>query len=225
VNSDYFIQGSSRHDKDPLKINVQLYNSHTQHLVWGKRVEGNLTDLNAIQENLLIELVGALQQQINYDLLSRARKRQKVEFRAYEHWLHGMEELKKGSIESDEIARQHFQKALEIQPDYSLAYSGMSLTYFNEWSCQLWHRWDLSKSGAYEWAQKAIELDDQNYIACMVLGKIFLYEGSYTTAEYYLRRSLQLNPNDPETLNYIAAYLSSWDCMRKRRHFTRGACS
>ena len=40
----------------------------------------------------------------------------------------------------------------------------------------------------------------------MVLGKIFLYEDSYTTAEYYLRRSLQLNPNDPETLNYIAAY-------------------
>jgi hypothetical protein len=37
-----------------------------------------------------------------------------------------MEELKKGSIESDENARQHFQKALEVQPDYSLAYSGMS---------------------------------------------------------------------------------------------------
>ncbi len=206
ANSDYFIQGSFRYDKDPLRINVQLYDSHTRHLVWGNRLEGNLTDLNAIQENLLIELVGALQQQINYDLLSRVKKRKKVKFSAYEHWLYGMEELKKGSIESDETAREHFQKALEIQPDYSLAYSGMSQTYFNEWSCQLWQRWDLSKSGAYEWAQKAIEVDDQNYIACMVLGKIFLYEDSYTTAEYYLRRSLQLNPNDPETLNYIAAY-------------------
>jgi len=206
LHADYFIQGSFRYEKDPLRINVQLYDSHTQHLVWGNRLEGNLTDLNEIQENLLVELVGALQQQINHDLLSRIRKRQKVQFRAYEHWLYGMQELKKGSVESDEIAREHFQKALEIQSDYSLAYSGMSLTYFNEWSCQLWDRWDVSRSGAYEWAQKAIELDDQNYIACMVLGKIFLYEDSYTTAEYYLRRSLQLNPNDPETLNHIAAY-------------------
>jgi len=205
-HTDYFIQGSFRYDKDPLRINVQLYDSHTQHLVWGNRLDGNLADLNEIQENLLIELVGALQHQINYDLLSRIKKRQKVKFRAYEHWLYGMEELKKGSVKSDEIAREHFQKALEIQPDYSLAYSGLSLTYFNEWSCQLWHRWDVNRSGAYEWAQKAIELDDQNYIACMVLGKIFLYEDSYTTAEYYLRRSLQLNPNDPETLNLIAAY-------------------
>ncbi len=86
-------------------------------------------------------------------------------------------------------ARDHFKKALEIQPDYSLGYIGMSLTYFNEWSCQLWDRWDVCKTGAYEWAQQAIELDDQNYVAAVVPGKIFLYEGSYETAEYYIRKS------------------------------------
>src|ERR1044072_7512994 len=122
LNTDYFVQGSFRYDKDPLRINVQLYDSRTRYLVWGNRLEGNLTDLNEIQENLLIELVGALQQQINYDLLSRIQKKKKLEFRAYEHWLYGMQELKKGSVESDDAAREHFQKALEIQPDYSLAY-------------------------------------------------------------------------------------------------------
>jgi tetratricopeptide (TPR) repeat protein len=75
---------------------------------------------------------------------------------------------KKGSFENDINAREHFEKAIEIQPDYSLAYSGMSLTYFNEWSCQLWERWNISKSGAYQWAQKAIELDDQNYVAALI---------------------------------------------------------
>ncbi len=47
----------------------------------------------------------------------------------------------------------------------------MSLTYFNEWSCQLWDKWDMARTGAYEWAQKAIELDDHNYIAALVLRK------------------------------------------------------
>lgn len=206
LHSDYFIQGSFRHDKDPLRVNVQLYNSRTRHLVWGNRLEAKLTDLHELQEKLLTEIVGVLQQQINYDLLSKIKRKQKVEFSAYEHWLHGIEELKKGSIENDGRAREYFQKALDVQPDYSLAYSGMSLTYFNEWSCQLWDRWDVCKTGAYEWAQKAIELDDQNYIAAMVLGKIFIYDGSYETAEYYLRRSLALNQNDPDTLILIAAY-------------------
>ena len=95
LKADYLIHGNFRYDKDPVRINVQLYDSSSQYLVWGNRLEGKLTELNEIQDNLLIELVGALQQQINYDLLSRIKKRQKVNFSAYEHWLYGMEELKK----------------------------------------------------------------------------------------------------------------------------------
>lgn len=204
LQSDYFIQGTFRCDKDLVRINVQLYNSNTHQMIWGNRLEGNLTGLTDIQDNLVTEVIGILQHQINSDLLSRIRKRQKVEFTAYEHFLYGMEEIKKGSVESDMIAREHFEMALEIQPDYSLAYTGMSLTYFNEWSCQLWDRWELCKNGAYEWAKKAIELDDHNYVAAMVLGKVFLFEGSHDTAEYYLRKSLLLNPNDPETIMQIA---------------------
>ena len=204
LQSDYFIQGTFRCDRDLVRINVQLYNSNTHQMIWGNRLEGNLTDLTDIQDNLVTEVIGVLQHHIHADLLSGIRRRQKVEFRAYEHFLYGMEEIKKGSVESDLIAREHFEKALEIQADYSLAHTGMSLTYFNEWSCQLWDRWEVAKNGAYEWAQKAMELDDHNYIAAMVLGKVFMFEGSYDSAEYYFRKSLLLNPNDPETLMQIA---------------------
>ncbi len=205
-NSDYFIRGSFRSDRNIVRINVQLYNAITHQLSWGNRLEGKLTELADIQERLLTEVTGVLQQQIKHDLLSKIKKREKVEFRAYEHWLYGIEEIKKGSVENDATAREHFQKALEIAPNYSLAYSGMSLSYFNEWSCQLWDKWDAAKYSACEWAQKAIELDDQNYIAAMVLGKIMLYDEAYETSQYYLRKSLQLNPNDPETVIQIAAY-------------------
>jgi len=204
LHFDYFIQGSFRCDQELVRINVQLYNSHSRAMIWGNRLEGQLPALAEIQDNLLAGVVGVLQQQINADLLSQIRKRPTVEFKAYEHWLYGMEEIRQGSAESDLIAREHFQHALAIQPDYSLAYTGMSLTYFNEWSCQLWDIWELCKNGAFDWAHKAIELDDQNYIAAMVLGKIFMFEGSHDTAEYYFRKSLRLNANDPDILIQIA---------------------
>ena len=236
LKTDYFIQGNFRCYREIARINVQLCNSETRQLVWGNRFEGTLADLSQLQETVLLEIVGVLQQQINRDLLSKFKKKQQVPLKAYEHWLHGMEELKNGSVESDILARNHFQEALKIQPDYALAYSGMSLTYFNEWTCQLWERWDISKSDAFDWAQKAIELDDQNYIAALVLGKAFLYDGSYETAEYYLNRSLYLNPNDPDTIMTIAANLvflgkkeraveiyeraSSLGILREAQHFT-----
>ena len=203
--SDYSIKGSFRHQHDVLKINAQLVNNHNNNLAWADRYEGNKDSIFSIQEALLKQIVSTLQQQLNHDLLIHIRKKSPVKLTAYEHWLYGMDELKKGSIEADEIARIEFQKAIEIDPTYSLAYSGMSLTYFNEWSCQLWERWDICQQEAFTWAKKAIELNEQNYVAALVLGRVYLYEGKYIIAEHYLRSALRLNPNDTDNLNQIAS--------------------
>src|SRR5687768_2829280 len=58
LQSDYFIQGTFRCDKDLVRINVQLYNSNTHQMIWGNRLEGNLTDLTDIQDNLVTEVIG-----------------------------------------------------------------------------------------------------------------------------------------------------------------------
>ena len=204
-SSDYTLKGSFRSYNDVLRINAQLLKTATNEVVWADRYEGDRESIFSIQEDLLREIVSSLQQQLNYDLLIHIRKKTTVNLTAYEYWLYGMDELKKGSLEADEIARENFQKAIDIDPTYSLAYSGMSLTYFNEWSCQLWERWDVSQKGAYEWAKKAIDLDEQNYVAALVLGRIYLYEAEYDTAEHYLRRALRLNPNDIDNLIQIAS--------------------
>ena len=205
--SDYAIKGSFRFQADTLRINAQLLNNTTGQVVWAERYEGDQDSIVALEEDVLTAIVSTLQMQLNTDLLARIRKKDPLQLSAYEHWLMGMEEIKKGTVEADGYARQHFEHAIAIDPLYSLAYSGMSLTYFNEWSCQLWDRWDMSHKGAYDWAQKAIELDEQNYVAALVLGRVHLYEGEYETAEHYLRRALRLNGNDADTLIQIASCL------------------
>jgi TolB-like protein/Tfp pilus assembly protein PilF len=204
LDTDYFVKGSFRSYRDQIRINVQLTDSRSRHLVWADRFSGPTENLLDIQEELLNELVSGLQSQLNYELLSSMRKKPSTNVKAYEHWLYGMDELKKGSLENDLKARDHFQKAIEMDPGYSLAYSGMSLTFFNEWSCQLWDRWELTQNGAFEWAQKAIELDEQNYVAAYVLGRLFLYQQAWETSEHYLRRSLRLNSNDTDSLINVA---------------------
>jgi len=205
LKTDYHVEGSFRSSTDRISINAQLYDSRTSRLVWAEKFGGDIKEIQHIQEELYTGLVSSLQQQLNFDLLSQIRKKPLLELKAYECWLFGLEELKKATLASDLKAREYFQQAISIEPSYSLAYSGMSLTYFNEWSCQLWERWDVSQSGAFEWAQKAMELDDQNYISAYILGRIFLYDGAYESAEHYLRKSYRLNPNDPDSLITIAS--------------------
>ena len=58
---------------------------------------------------------------------------------------------------------------------------------------------------AFVWAKKAIDLNEQNYVAALVLGRIYLYEGEYDIGEHYLRSALRLNPNDTDTLIQLAS--------------------
>lgn len=211
LHLDYFITGSARSSNNHITINAQLHNSHTGQISWANRFEGRSDDLFELQENLLVEIVVSLQKQLDHDLVSNIKTKPKSSLKAYENWLLGMEQIKSGTPAGDARAREYFQEALKIDPSFSLACSGMSLSYFNEWSCQVIERWDVCKSGAYEWAQKAIGLDEHNHVAAFVLGRIFLYNGEYERSEHYLRKALRLSPNDVDGLTQIAqcfAYLN-----------------
>jgi len=205
VQATYTIRGSYRLYQDMLRVNAQLINNERSQLAWADQYEFGKDSLVAVEEEVLKKIVGSIQDHLNSDLLAYMSKKPATTISAYEYWLQGMEELRKGTVEADESARDHFQKAIDTSPQYSLAYSGMSLTYFNEWSCQLWERWDVSQQGAFDWAKKAMDLDPHNYVAAMILGRVYVYEAEYDIAEHYLRKALQLNPTDTENLVQVAS--------------------
>lgn len=201
---DYAVRGSmlSLNNGQPpaLRITLQLTDER-QCLIWADHFE---VSASLLHTQVVDTLVSSLQQQINMDLLRRRRQGSRATPSAYECWLYGMEEVKKGSLQADETAREHFMNAMTCDPFFSLAYSGMSLTYFNEWSCQLWERWEINHRGAYKWARKAFDLDQQNGTAALVLGRVHLYEADFEKGEYYLREALRLNPTDADNLMQIA---------------------
>lgn len=209
LEADYLIKGTFRHYNDALKINTQLISTSDNRLVWAEKYEGTIDNIFSIQENVIEHVVAALQEYLNYDLLSDYKKKPaSANLNAYICWLLGFTELKKGTLEADEKAREYFQRAIEIDPVYSRAYTGMSLSYFNEWSCQVWDRWEISQKGAYEYAKKAFELDENDYISSLVLGRVYMYDGVYDAAEHYVRRSIRLNPNDVDNLVQAATCLT-----------------
>lgn len=205
---DYLMKGLARQQQEKLVFNLQLVNVRQNRLVWAEKFSGEFEELFQIQENIVEKIALALQQFVDYDLLSEIRKKPLTSLNAYECWLKGYQELKKGTLEADEQARADFGQAIELDPHYARAYTGMSLSFFNEWSCQLWNRWEVSQNGAFEWAQKALELDEWDYVSNAILGRIYVFTGEYEKAEYYLRKSLRINPNDPETIIPIAMGLT-----------------
>ncbi|MEJ2637620.1 MAG: hypothetical protein P8184_20325, partial [Calditrichia bacterium] len=204
LHLDYLVAGMARLQDEELLINLQLTNLPQNRLVWAEKFSGRFDNLFEIQENVVERIIATLQHFVDHDLLNEIGRKPLTELSVYECWLKGYQELKKGSVQTDEQARIYFQQAMEMDPHYPRAYTGMSLSFYNEWSCQLWSRWDISRNGAFKWAKKALELDEWDHVSNAILGRIYLYNGEHQKAEHYLRKSLQINSNDAETLIIIA---------------------
>ncbi len=205
LNANYLVKGSFRHYEGNIIIRTQLIRTIDDTIVWAERYDEKLTSVFDIQDDVTQRIVSTLQKHININLLSSARKKTITSLEAYDCWLKGMDQLEKGTLANDNKAREYFKQAMEIDSEYARAFAGMSLTYFNEWSCQVFERWEESQKFAYEYALKAVSLDDTDNVSNLILGRVYLYKREYEKAEHYLRKSLKLNPNDADNLIQIAS--------------------
>ncbi len=200
LGADFLVFGSVRSLLHDLRISVQLVKAEDQALVFASHYDEPLDHLLETQDEMIRQIVSVLEEQINYSLLSHSYKKESVELEAYENYLLGMRELQEGTAQSDIRSRKYFHAALDIDPRYCLAYTGLSLSYFNFWSCLLWDRWDENMKGAHKYALKAIELEPNDYTALGILGRVCVYKGEYDRAEHYLRKSLRMNASDASNL-------------------------
>ncbi|UZR99415.1 tetratricopeptide repeat protein [Chondrinema litorale] len=208
LGADYLVTGSFLNLGIDIRIGLQLIRTEDKKVVFSNQYRVKPESLLNAEDTITQQIVSILQEKIDYDLLTFSYKKQTVQLAAYENWLIGMDYLKKCSLEDDQIAREYFEAALKINSKYARAHTGISLSYFNEWSCQLWERWDESHKGAMENARKALELDENDYQALMILGRCYLYTKDFEMAEHCLRKSLKMNPNDSQNLLHVAFWFS-----------------
>lgn len=204
LHVDYMVSGSFRMKGDQLRISTRLTKVHNHTVIFADHQDIPFAGLQELEDAVGRQIVGVLQQQIDFDLLSQGSKKRQTTPVAYELWLRGMALLKKGTSNSDREARGLFERALQIDPGFARAYTGISLSYFNEWSCQLWDRWDVSRKGAFEYAQQAVQLNEDDHVAWAVLGRAHLFNEDYEQAQHCLYKSIRINPNDAHNLVQVA---------------------
>jgi len=206
----YLLEGSVRSAGETLRVTAQLVDGVSERQLWADRYDVGRAQLFEVQDDITAHVVGALAIKIDDAVLERARHAPDESLKAYDLWLRGHDLLHRGTVEADDEARALFEQALTVDPHYARAYVGLSMSHFNEWSCQAWDKWDEKEKAAYENARRGIELDDDDPMAHAILGKILLYRRQFAEAERHMERALALNPNDTEVMALIGlsyAYL------------------
>ena len=201
---DYALLGSVRLRGGMLRINTHLVRVAGRETVWAECYDAPVDDVFVVQDEITSRVAGQLAVQIQDERLARARRLSPSELAAYDYWLRGMDALKRASLDGDEEARASFREALDLDHSYAPAHAGLSVSHFNEWSCQAWHLWDESAEGAFDHAVKAAELDDSDAMVQAVLARVHRYRHEHAEADAHAARALALNPNDSYVLIQIA---------------------
>jgi TolB-like protein/tetratricopeptide (TPR) repeat protein len=200
----FVLEGSVRRRGTTLRVSTQLTRIENREAVWGERFDAPVGDVFSVQDEISATVAGKLAAHIDESQLAHARRAPLHDLAAYDCWLRGSDCLRRGTLEGDEESRPFFERALEVEPSYARAYAGLSVSHFNEWSCQAWHLWDDSSKSAFAYAAKAAELDEADAMVQAVLARVCRYRREHARADQHAARALELNPNDANVLIQIA---------------------
>jgi serine/threonine protein kinase/Tfp pilus assembly protein PilF len=189
----YLLEGSVRRQGDLVRITSQLIDAVGDTHIWAEKFSGTMKDIFAIQERVAGEIAGALKVHFSDDTLGEMRKRAAASSEAYENYLRGRYHWNRRSEESLRTGIRFFKKAIEIDPVYALAHTGLAdsyniLGYWNMMPPK--EAFTLSVAAA----KKALELNDRLVEGHTSLAYGYLYTWRWEDAERSFRRAIETDP-------------------------------
>lgn len=194
LNVRFVVEGSVRRMGNRIRITVRLIEAPSGHQLWGDYFDRLQSEIFAVQDEIVQRIVSTLVGRVQKSDAERARRKHPASLEAYECVLKG-NSLPWGDAAGAAEATRLFEKAIQIDPTYGMAYALLALMRSHEWEDQLEDS-PAKLDEAYHLAVRAIELDDGESGCYSVLGQISLLRRSFELALQHTRRAVELNPNN-----------------------------
>jgi adenylate cyclase len=206
LSVDSVLSGRVQQVGNTLVIQADLVDTGTGSQLWGEQYNRRLTDALWIQEEITKAIADKLRPRLAPEVHNRVTRRYTDNSDAYQLYLRGRFFFYKYTKDGFTKSREYFQKAIELDPNYALAYSGLADSYAlaPEYT-------NFPANEAYPQAlraaHKALALDDQLAEAHVSFGLVSLGTWDWTTAEKEYKRAIELSPNFARAHHNYGVYL------------------
>jgi adenylate cyclase len=204
----YVLGGSVRKAGEQVRITVQLADASTGAELWAERYNRPLRDVFAVQDEIVRRIVTTLDLQLNLAQQGVLIPRSTESLEAYDDLLRGMEYFSSGTKSGNLKARQMFEKAIELDPKYAMAYAALGENYYVGWIL-LFNPEPNGLEQALRMEQQAVALDDSLSGAHSVLAAIYVMEGQDDQAVTEAQLGVALDPNSASGYLWLAEVLDS----------------
>jgi serine/threonine protein kinase/tetratricopeptide (TPR) repeat protein len=197
---------------DNLTVSAELVDAADNSHLWGEQYDRKLADALAVQNEIAHQIVDKLRLRLSNAQVSRITTRQTASPEAYQLYLKGRYFAAQFTPEGLSKGMTYFQQAIALDPNYALAYDGISYYYG-----LIDDQTDVPAAvipKAREAARKAIELDDTLVEPHVEMGAVYdFYDFDFPAAEREFQRAISLNPNYASAHEFYSWHLISMGRM------------
>ena len=190
------LTGRVRQRGDGLTIGVELINAQDNSQMWGQQYSRKLADVFAVQEEIAKEVSDKLRLKLTGTEKEQLAKRPTENLKAFQYYMQGRAAAQRRTNADLLASVSYYEKALQEDGKYALAYAGLSDAYAN-----LGYYGSIApvegRRKAEEAAHKALELNDKLAEAHTALGQIYIAfaPSDFSTGDRELKHAIELNPN------------------------------
>ncbi len=203
----YLLEGSVRKVGNRVRITGQLVDTTTGYHLWADRYDRELQDIFAVQDEVTRKIVTALEVKLTEGEQGRLGRTPTNNLEAYEYFLRGLESFAHRTPESNEQARQMFERAIALDANFAAAYARLGRVYMIEWAFQ-WSEDPQIPARAAALARQAVSLDDALPGAHQTLAYVYLLRKEFDQAIIEAERAVTLDPNDADACVTLGEVLS-----------------
>lgn len=191
----YVVSGTVQRIDKRVRLHVYLTEQSTGRQLWSQRFDRDEADVFAIQDELGPKIVAVLPAKLSEAELRRMARRHTRNLEAYELFLRGQAALLLREDSGNELARQMFRRAIELDATFARAYSGLALTYAADYR-NGWARDNaVALERAFELARTANEINPDIPETYWALAYVHAQRRQHQQALAYLEKSLSLYPS------------------------------
>ena len=202
LNVAHVLEGSVRKSGDQVRITAQLIKADDGFHLWSDTWDRSLDDIFKIQDEIAADVV----EQLKLTLLGEAPTVEETDPQAYALYLQARQLSRQNTPEGFEQSTVLFERALEIDPEYAAAWSGIATNYRRQGSTGL-RPVEEGYELAREAANQALMIDPEHGPAYAVLGRMASDSRDLANGARYIERALALDPTNPDIV-FEAAVLA-----------------
>lgn len=204
----YCLTGTVHRAGNRVAVAVELVDARTTSIIWGDLYEGDLDRLHEVRESILAQVISTLELQISHHEAERARLRPAEDLSAWSCYHLGLQHIFRFNRTDNAHGLQYFEQAVAQNPGFSQAHAGVSFARFQ--NAFMRYSDDVAEQAklARRAAENAVELDEQDPAANLMLGRSLWLEGEIESSTPWIERSIVLSPNYAQ-----AIYSRAWTQM------------